>query len=88
MSKVMSELLVASAEAVGDTLTLNGVDSSRFAFSLVIWPKGEPERCSSVCGCGDPSAETENPTALAAASEKAKRGNPIILRKHQSPKPN
>lgn len=77
------DLLTLSAGAVGDTLTLANVDSARFAFTIVVWPVGQPEHCSSVTGSGDPEAQVESSAALAAASAKTK-GTPSLVTRHRS----
>jgi hypothetical protein len=70
---VLAHILTLAATSVGDALAAAGLDSTEFSFTLVLWPVGEPGRCSSICGCGVPAGQTESNIALAAASEKAKR---------------
>jgi hypothetical protein len=88
MSKVTDELadiLTVAASVVGDTLSASGLDSETFAFTLVLWPIGKPQRCSTITGSGHPDGQGEASRALAAASEKS-MGVPTMIRQH--PRPN
>lgn len=84
--KVMSEILTLAAGSIGDTLAAAGLDSGAYAFTLVIWPIGRPANCSTISGSGHPNGQSESTHALATASEKAK-GEPYMIRIHQSQKP-
>ena len=82
----LAAALTVAAGSVGDSFTAAGLDSQEFAFTIVLWPVGMPQNCSTVCGCGDPSAQVESTLALAAASEKAKR-KPTHITNHRSGRP-
>jgi len=69
---IMAEILTLAAASVGDSLAASGLDSNDFAFTLVLWPIGSPDRVSTICGSGDPCGQKESTLALAKASVKAK----------------
>lgn len=82
-----AHILTIAAAAVGDAFTAAGLRSEDYAFTLVLWPVGEPDRCSTICGSGEPGAQKESAAALAAASKKSEHP-PSRTAVHRSGKPN
>jgi hypothetical protein len=80
----MRDILVLAASAAGDALAAAGIDSKDFAFTIVVWPAGKPEHCSSICASGHMRGPHESTHALAAASEKGKQ-QPTHITTHTSP---
>jgi len=72
---IIKGLLTDCAEAVVAELEENGI-GAQAAFAIVLWPLGEPEHCSTICGGADERAKLEMRPALISSYTKTKKDIP------------